>query len=120
MLAVVLMLLPVLMTGASLEVPGAGCNMQNCCLVAQCHGHVDCGLPEGESIGSHQHHQHSHDRILLLRDAGLRAPCLQLSAPVVQVPRTLVYDLYRACSHLQLMGECAVPPYLGHVSPLRC
>lgn len=120
MLVVVLLLLPVFLTGASLEVPGVGCDAQNCCLMSNCHGHAECAPVEGPQVHGHRHHHHSHDRIYLLCDAGLRTGQMPLAAPLVAVPEWFVRVL--PLVHVQPLQPCgnAPPLYPGHVVPLRC
>lgn len=118
-MVVVFLLLPVFMTGASLEVPGADCCAHNCCMVAQCAGHAGADeLPEGWS--AHHHERHAHDRILLLRDAGLRdARTVVPQLPVVQV----------AVGTIEVQGDerplpepivTGPPLYGGFLLPQRC
>lgn len=119
MLAVVLLLLPVFMTGASLEVPGARCSVQNCCVMAHCHEHDSAGA--GHACQMHdQHHHHVHERILLLLDAGAKAPSVAAVA-VAQAPQAFVYLPASVCDEV-LMEEAwrHPPPYPGYRHPQRC
>ena len=119
MLVVVLLLLPVFLTGASLEVPGVGCNALNCCALTHCHAgdshvrHENCAM-------EHCHHHHSHERILLLVDAGLREYGHVAAMPPVPVflPGASVPSCYGQTIELTVYPE--VPPYAGHIAPLRC
>ncbi len=119
MLVVVLLLLPVFLTGASLEVPGVGCNALNCCALTHCHAgdshvrHENCAM-------EHCHHHHSHERILLLVDAGLREyGHVAALLPVADfVPGTGVPACCKRAFVLAVYPE--VPPYAGHIAPLRC
>ena len=118
MLVVVLLLLPVFLTGASLEVPGVGCNALNCCALTHCHAgdshvHENCAM-------EHRHHHHSHERILLLVDAGLRecGHVVALLPSPVFVPAASVPSCCGQAFELIVYPE--VPPYAGHVAPLRC
>lgn len=120
MLVVVLLLLPVLMTGASLEVPGARCNVQNCCLLAHCHGCGEAAAEDAQGVHGHHHHPHRHYKMLLLNDAGQRMNHELVSVPVVPVPASHCSGLEAprlVCALLQYTGP---PPYGGHVAPLRC
>lgn len=118
-MVVVFLLLPVFMTGASLEVPGADCCAHNCCLVAQCAGHAGADeLPEGWS--THHHERHAHDRILLLRDASLRDPRTVAPLPLLaQVPVVPVQELEDALVVTELVAQ-GPPPYGGFLCPQRC
>ncbi len=119
MLAVVLLLLPVFMTGASLEVPGARCSVQNCCVMAHCHEHDSAGA--GHACQMHdQHHHHVHERILLLLDAGAKAPSVAAVA-VAQAPQAFVFLPASVCDEV-LMEEAwrHPPPYPGYRQPQRC
>ena len=120
MLVVVLLLLPVLMTGASLEVPGAGCSVQNCCVLANCHGHAEEIDAAGQQADGHHHHTHRHERILLLNDAGQRADCRQVAIPAAGVPRLAGVCQSRTTPVVLRPLVTGPPPYGGYEVPLRC
>lgn len=120
MLVVVLLLLPVLMTGASLEVPGAGCSVQNCCVLANCHGHAEEIDAIGQHADGHHHHSHRHERILLLNDAGQRTDCRQVAIPAAGVPRLADVCLSRTTPVVLRPLVTGPPPYGGYALPLRC
>ena len=118
MLVVVLLLLPVIMTGASLELPGAGCHAGNCCVVAACHAHEAEDEPAAHD---HHHHRHAHERILLLSDAGMRD-----AAPTVAAFASLAEKAVMHCKFLEMAERCSLPllaappPYRGYLIPQRC
>ena len=117
MLVVVLLLLPVIMTGASLELPGAGCHAGNCCVVAACHAHE---VEDAPAVHDHHHHRHAHERIQLLRDAGLRdsSPSVAAFDALPASPSLRFTSLEQAhCSPYLL---AAPPPYRGYLIPQRC
>lgn len=120
LLVVVFLLLPVIMTGASLEVPGVNCGSHNCCMMARCcdsHGHLEQGNVAGLE---HHHHRHAHERILLLRDAGMRDTNVCVSSAVSQSCLPGVFAVLSL--RLLPMDSMATgaPPYCGYLSPLRC
>ena len=118
MLVVVFLLLPVIMSGASLELPGAGCHAGNCCVVAACHAHEAEDEPAAHD---HHHHRHAHERILLLSDAGMRDAAPTVAAFAAQTEKPVMYGKLLVeqvrCS-LPLLA--APPPYLGYLVPQRC
>ena len=118
MLVVVFLLLPVIMSGAALELPGAGCHAGNCCVVAACHAH---GVEDAPAVHDHHHHRHAHERILLLSDAGLRdtAPTLVDFAALSETP-TMYYNLLVKLERCSLALLAAPPPYPGYLVPQRC
>lgn len=120
LLVVVFLLLPVIMTGTSLEIPGANCDSHNCCMLARCsesHRHMEQENPGGVE---HHHHRHAHERILLLRDAGMRDAHVCVSTPVCRTSPPCVYTVLSRL--IGAMEPCATgaPPYCGYLSPLRC
>lgn len=121
MLVVVLLLLPVFLTGASLEVPGAGCGTHNCCVLASCHGHHGCcdATDEAQLHGCHHHH-HTHERIYLLSDAGLRSDSMNAVVSAACAPCGLIRMWPRAFEKTVLAYHTGAPPYRGHMAPLRC
>lgn len=120
MLVVVMLLLPVLMTGASLEVPGSGVHALNCCLPVCCNGHAShCAEPD-ECMLEHRHHHHCHECIRLLMDAGLRyqySPVVVSGISRVDIPCPVRRGRCFLPRQLQLN---TAPPYPGYLAPLRC
>lgn len=115
----VFLLLPVFVTGASLEVPGVDCCPHHCCMSAQYAGHAGADeLPEGWS--DHHHERHAHDCILLLRDAGLRdARTVAPRSSVVQMPMVAVVEQGDE-SPLTEPAVMRPPLYGGFLLPQRC
>ena len=116
MLVVVMLLLPVFLTGASLEIPGEGCS-RHCCQLEHCAPYAG----EPSESGAHTHHHHRHGSISLLCDAGQRADRVEICSPwpvfsvVAPVDSTLQPRRILSC------GEPGrLPPRFGYVSPLRC
>lgn len=100
MLVVVFLLLPVIMSGASLELPGAGCHAGNCCVVAACH---------------------AHERIQLLSDAGMRDAAPNVAAFSSQTEKPVMHcKLCVMQMHWDLTLLAAPPPYPGYLVPKRC
>lgn len=118
MLVVVFLLLPVIMSGASLELPGAGCHAGNCCVVAACHAHESADVPAAHD---HHHHRHAHERILLLSDAGMRdaAPTVAVFFSRAEKP-AMHGDFSVMHKHWGILLLAAPPPYLGYLVPKRC
>ena len=116
MLVVVMLLLPVFLTGASLEIPGEGCS-RHCCQQERCAPHAG----ESSESGAHTHHHHRHDSISLLCDAGQRVGRVEICSPwpvlsvVAPVDSTLLPR-----SILRYVEPGWLPLRFGYVSPLRC
>ncbi|MEE1264855.1 MAG: hypothetical protein UHH87_01055 [Akkermansia sp.] len=116
MQVVVMLLLPVFLAGASLEVPGEGC-AHHCCQLEHCAPHAG-ELPDA---GLHDHHHHRHGSISLLCDVGQRADRMEICSPwpmfsvVAPVDSTLQPRRILSCRE-----PGRLPPRFGYVSPLRC
>ena len=118
MLVVVFLLLPVIMSGASLELPGAGCHAGNCCVVAACHAHEAEDEPAAHD---HHHHRHAHERIQLLSDAGMRDAAPNVAAFSSQTEKPGMHcKLCVMQMHWDLTLLAAPPPYPGYLVPKRC
>lgn len=118
MLVVVLLLLPVIVTGASLEVPGVRCSVQNCCAMAHCGEHEELGAAHDCLL--HGHHHHHHERIQLLFDAGGKAP-VAVVAGVVCEPPPFAFCSAFAWGNMPAVEAWLHPPlYPGYMHPQRC
>lgn len=118
LVVVLLLLLPVFVTGASLEVPGARCSVQNCCAMAHCGEHEELG--ESHNCLLHGHHHHYHERIQLLFDAGMK-PASSAAVAVLNAPQPFVFHLEGSIAGEIQTDEAPRPcPYPGYRRPLRC
>lgn len=121
MLVIVLLLLPVFLTGASLEVPGVRCEAYHCCACLPCHAHAICaGHQEGCLLHDHRHQQHHHGRILLLHDAGLRVGGNLAVLPAAPLVPRSAGGAPRASVKAAALLWSGPPLYSGHLNPLRC
>lgn len=119
MLVVVFLLLPVFLTGASLELPGAGCGTHHCCALVPCMGHAH--VAEQGKKAAHDHHHPAHERIMLLCDAGQRSDRGALQATMPAQSSMTIGVVHRLWQALQMPGEPRVLfSYTGFLSPLRC
>lgn len=128
MLVLVLLLMPVVVSGSLNEGAGAHCTEANCCLLAHCH--CDCCGCAGfyhrheadhEHNADHRHHHHHHGVYDLLGDAGETLP--HAAAPAVAVlcvPPCLTPR--QVCA--EELPPCAAAPSArgpgGEFAPLRC
>lgn len=117
----VLLLLPVLVTGASFEVRGVDCPALHDCGEhhCSCSAYIYSGLEEG--VPMCRHNQHRHESVSVVSDAGART-LRGNAAPLAKVEEPVLIHLYvlnrgrMECVELQpdRLG------YLGCCAPLRC
>ena len=68
LLLVVILLLPAMLTGTLLEVPGGGCVSHSCCRLVHCTPHAH-GMHAGDTVCNEHHHpHHCYVRLQLLRE----------------------------------------------------
>ena len=115
-----LLLLPVMMAGATYGLPGAGGVSCSCCALHHCCGHEWQAGPEHDKCVEHGHRYHYHERMQLMRENARRA---DISAPVVVeesasrgTPSVLVRCAPRGITSVQGLPRM----YGGYLRPHRC
>lgn len=115
-----LLLLPVMMAGASYGLPGAGCSARSCCSLHHCCAHELQGLQPHGKCAEHDHRHHDRERMQLMRDDVRRA---DFNAPLaVEEPIEWRAGQFHACAaRFVVNAPVGLPPlYGGYLRPLRC
>lgn len=115
-----LLLLPVMMAGASYGLPGAGCVTYSCCTLHHCCAHERQGGLEHGKCAEHEHRHHYHERMQLMRENAHRS---DISAPVAVVESegwSIAPVIIRVVT--RVVHEPLELPLLygGYLRPLRC
>ena len=115
-----LLLLPVMMAGATYGLPGTGGVSCSRCALHHCCGHEWQANPEHDKCVEHGHRYHYHERMQLMRENARRA---DISAPVVveePADRGTSPALLR-CEPRGIMPVQGLPRmYGGYLRPHRC
>lgn len=115
-----LLLLPVMMAGATYGLPGAGCVSHSCCALHHCCAHELQSCLEQGKCAEHDHRHHYHERLQLMREDARRADC---AAPAVVEKG----DEWSHGWSVESVSPTPIPEpggalalYGGYLRPLRC
>ena len=115
-----LLLLPVMMAGASYGLPGAGCVTRSCCALHHCCAYERQGGLEHGKCAEHEHRHHYHERLQLMRENARHADC---SAPALADDSEQWSSgvLPEPGIELAVVEPVGLPPlYGGYMCPQRC
>lgn len=115
-----LLLLPVMIAGATYGLPGVRGVTPSCCALHHCCAHELQGCLEHGKCAEHEHRHHFHERMLLMRENARRA---DISAPMVEAEPVewSARPVAVRCAPRSIETPPGLRPlYGGYMRPQRC
>lgn len=119
-LVALLLLLPVMMAGASYRMPAGACASHSCCAHHLSCPHASQGVEVQDGCARHEHGHHHHARLLLMREDARR---VDYHAVAIVPDDCTSPPMPQFVLHNQAGQEVGVelpPLYGGYLSPQRC